>query len=312
MIDKKLILVTGGAGFIGSHLCARLVRDGHRVISLDNYFTGSRENHVPAKAFCTAECSPGTCEVHRGVDYREGHTKDVDKHVPETPDLIYHLGEYSRVAKSLEEPAIVFDLNVTGTFGVLEFWRKKKCKLVYAGSSTKSVGARADGTLGRDLAPYTWGKAANSDLVANYGRWYGLPYAITYFYNVYGPGERAEVGGYGTVVETFRQNYLQGKPHHVRSPGTQKRAFTHVDDTVSGLVLAGEKGEGDGFGIAAAEQYSLLELAQMFGGEAHMLPPTLTTRSEAGDTDTSKIVSLGWRQEKTLPEYIEEAKRQKL
>src|SRR4051812_36789334 len=114
---SKLILVTGGAGFIGSNLCERLVASGHRVISLDNYFTGSRENHVA------------------GVEYREGHTKDIAKVVPETPDLIYHLGEYARVEQSLEEPALVYDLNAVGTFAVLEFWRAKKCKLVYAGSS---------------------------------------------------------------------------------------------------------------------------------------------------------------------------------
>src|SRR3989344_3823358 len=119
VMKHQLILVTGGAGFIGSHLCVRLVKEGHHVISLDNYFTGRRENHVP------------------GVDYREGHTKDIEKHISETPDLIYHLGEYSRVEKSLEEPALVWDLNKDGTFGVLEFWRKRGCKMIYAGSSTK-------------------------------------------------------------------------------------------------------------------------------------------------------------------------------
>ncbi len=286
MANQKLILVTGGAGFIGSHLCARLVHDGHRVISLDNYFTGSRENHVP------------------GVEYREGHTKDIEKHIPEIPNLIYHLGEYSRVAKSIKEPALVFDLNILGTFGVIEFWRKKQCKLVYAGSSTKMVGPREDGTLGRDLAPYTWMKAANSELVRNYARWYNLPYAITYFYNVYGPGERADVEGYGTVIETFKQQYLAGEPLTVRKPGTQTRAFTHIEDTVSGLMLIGEKGTDDEYGIAAKETYSLLEVARLFGGEVAMLPPTPTTRSEAGSADTSKIKALGWEQTRRLSEYI--------
>ncbi len=293
MTDQKLILVTGGAGFIGSHLCARLAKEGHKVISLDNYFTGSRENHVP------------------GVDYREGHTKDIEKHIPETPDLIYHLGEYSRVAKSLEEPELVFDLNIAGTFGVLEFWRTRGRKLVYAGSSTKLVGPREDGTLGRDLAPYTWMKAANSELVANYARWYGLPYAITYFYNVYGSGERSSVDGYGTVIEIFKQQYLAHKPLTVRSPGTQARAFTHVDDTIEGIILVGEKGEGEGYGISAEETFSLLEVAHMFDGEITMLPPTPTTRSEAGTTDTTKIQTLGWKQMKHLPEYIAAAKREK-
>ena len=140
MTEQKTIVVTGGAGFVGSRLCARLAQDGHRVISLDNYFTGSEVNHVV------------------GVEYREGHTKDIAKHIPETPDLVYHLGEYSRVEISLTEPALVWDLNIAGTFGVLEFWRAKKCKLVYAGSSTKF----ADGGLGRMQSPYAWSKASNT------------------------------------------------------------------------------------------------------------------------------------------------------
>ncbi len=289
MQTSKLALVTGGAGFVGSHLCERLVADGYRVISLDNYFAGSKENHVA------------------GVEYREGHTKDIASLVPETPDIIYHLGEYSRVAKSLEEPEVVFDLNMVGTAGVLAYWREKKCKLVYAGSSTKQVGAREDGVLGRDLAPYTWMKAANTELVANYGRWYDLSYAITYFYNVYGPRERT-IEEYGTVIETWRRRMLEGKPLQVREPGTQMRAFTHVLDTVEGLVLVGEKGEGDNFGIATDETFSLHEAAEMFGGPIEMLPATRSSRSSP-DMDSEKVCALGWIPTRHLPEYIEDTKK---
>ncbi|MSR85292.1 NAD-dependent epimerase/dehydratase family protein [Candidatus Uhrbacteria bacterium] len=285
MSDKKLVVVTGGAGFIGSHLCRRLVEEGYRVISLDNYFTGSKDNHVP------------------GVEYREGHTKNISEMIPEHLDIIYHLGEYARVAKSLEEPALVWDLNVEGTLAVLEFWRAHKCKLVYSGSSTKAVGARADGVVGRDLAPYTWAKAAMSDLVNNYARWYGLSYAIVYFYNVYGPGERA-LDGYGTVIESFHQKYLKREPLQVRSPGTQRRAFTHVEDTINGILLAGQQGEGDGYGISSTDDYSLLEVAHMFGGEMTMLPATSTTR-EQSVIDSEKISVFGWKQTKTLAEYIQ-------
>ena len=116
---KKIIVVTGGAGFIGSHLCERLVHDGHKVISLDNYFTGTPENHVS------------------GVEYRTGHTKDIAKLIPETPELVFHLGEYARTEKSFEDIELVWDLNKTGTFAVLEFCRRHKAKLIYAGSSTK-------------------------------------------------------------------------------------------------------------------------------------------------------------------------------
>ncbi len=284
MTEQKLILVTGGAGFIGSHLCARLVKDGHRVISLDNYFTGSRENHVP------------------GVEYREGHTKDIEKHISETPDLIYHLGEYSRVEKSLEEPALVWDLNKEGTFGVVEFWRKRGGKLIYAGSSTKF----GDGGLGRMQSPYAWTKASNTEFVQNYAGWYGLTYAVTYFYNVYGPGERE--GAYGTLIEIFRQKHVRKEPLTVVIPGTQKRNFTHIDDIITGLILVGEKGDGDEFGLGADESYSVLDVARLFGGDIVMLPERKGNRMDA-ILDTSRARALGWAPKKKLTDYITEVRK---
>jgi UDP-glucose 4-epimerase len=276
---QKIIVVTGGAGFVGSRLCARLIKDGHRVISLDNYFTGSKDNHVA------------------GVEYREGHTKNIDKLVPETPDLIYHLGEYSRVEVSLAEPAVVWDLNVVGTFAVFEFWRKHTCKLVYAGSSTKF----GDGGLGRDQSPYAFTKAMNTELVRDYAAWYGLSYATTYFYNVYGPGERE--GKYGTVIEIFRQKMLRGEPLTVNAPGTQKRNFTHIDDIIDGLLLVGERGEGDEFGLGAEESYSILEVANLFGGPVEMRPEVAGNRKDAV-LDTSKSRALGWSPTRKLKDYI--------
>jgi len=276
---KKLIVVTGGAGFIGTHLCKRLLQDGHRVISLDNYFTGTRENHV------------------HGVEYREGHTKDICKLVPETPDLVYHLGEYSRVEKSFEDIEHVFDLNKVGTFAVLEFIRSRGSKIVYAGSSTKF----GDGGLGRDQSPYAWTKATNTELVKNYGTWYGIKYAITYFYNVYGPGERA--GSYGTVIEIFKQYKLAGKPLTVVSPGTQTRNFTHVEDIVSGLILVGESGEGDNFGLGDSRMYSILDVAKLFNCEIIMMPERQGNRM-GSDVNTEKSQELGWSTEYSLEEYI--------
>ena len=266
--------------------------EGHQVISLDNYFSGSKDNHID------------------GVEYREGHTKDIAKHITEMPDLIYHLGEYSRVAPSLNEPDMVWDLNMAGTASVLELWREKKCKLIYAGSSTKFTKVRDDGVAGRNLSPYTWSKAANSDLVHNYGRWYDLPYSIAYFYNVYGPGERAGQfgGGYGTLVETFRQCYLNGDTCSINGTGEQTRAFTHIDDTVDALLLIGEKGNNDEYGIGAKEVYSLLNVAKMFDLSIEFKPATKTTRS-TGSQDTSKLEMLGWKQKYTLKDYVDSVKK---
>lgn len=288
--QKKIILVTGGAGFIGSHLIEELVKDqNNRVISLDNYFTGSRDNHIP------------------GAEYREGHTKDIATLVPEKPDLIYHLGEYSRVAQSLEEPETVFDLNMVGSAEVFSFWREHGCKLVYAGSSTKQVGEREDGVVGRNLSPYTWAKAANSDLVASYGRWYTLPYAITYFYNVYGPRERG-VGNHGTYIEICRQRWEKGETHKIAMPGTQTRSFTHVKDTVDALIRVGKTTESDEYGISAKEVYSLVDVAKHFGGDIEYIPQTKSTRS-TGAFDTSKLAALGWEQKHALEDYIDNVKK---
>ncbi len=280
MKEQKLVLVTGGAGFIGSHLCERLVADGHKVISLDNYFTGSRDNHVA------------------GVDYRESHTKDIEKHIPEIPDLIYHLGEYSRVDPSFKEPALVWDLNCAGTMGVLEFCRKNNTKLVYAGSSTKF----GDGGLGRDQSPYAWTKASNTELVRNYSAWFGVPHAVTYFYNVYGPRERS-AERYGTLIQTFIEQARQGTPLTVVTPGTQKRNYTHVADIVSGLVRVGEDGTGDDFGIGNEHSYTVLEVAQMFNTPVTMLPERAGDRKDA-TIDTAKVRALGWTPTHDLKSYI--------
>lgn len=282
-LSNKKILVTGGAGFIGSNLIERLVKDKkNRVISLDNYFTGSRENHIP------------------GAEYREGHTKDIEKHIPETPDIIYHLGEYSRVEKSFDDIELVWDLNKIGTFAVLEFCRKRNIKIVYAGSSTKF----GDGGLGRDQSPYAWTKASNTELVRNYGRWFNLQYAITYFYNVYGPRE-ISTGHYATVIGIFKELYKQGKSLTVVSPGTQVRNFTHVDDIVSGLMLVGNNGEGDDFGIGSKKEYSILDVAHMFDTEIVMLPERKGNRMQSS-IDTSKIETLEWKANKDLLDHIKE------
>jgi UDP-glucose 4-epimerase len=282
MAETKKILVTGGAGFIGSHLCERLLKEGHIVISLDNYFTGSKDNHI------------------EGVEYRGGHTKDIARVVPETDiDLIYHLGEYSRVEKSFEEPQTVWDLNIAGTFGVMEWWRARGSKLVYAGSSTKF----ADGGMGRDQSPYAWSKASNTELVSNYAEWFGLPFATTYFYNVYGPRERS--GAYGTVIEIFRQKHLKGEALGVNAPGTQQRIFTHVDDIVDGLLLVGEKGRGDEFGLGAEKTYSILEIAEMFDSPIEMRPEVKGNRMTA-KLDATKSHAIGWRAKRDVAEYIRE------
>ena len=280
---KKKILVTGGAGFVGSHLCERLSKDeNNEVYSLDNYFTGSEVNHVP------------------NVTYIKGDTADIAKLVTFAPDMVYHLGEYSRVEQSFDDIEKVWKFNKDGIFAVLEFVRRAGCKILYAGSSTKF----GDGGMGRSASPYAWTKATNTELVMNYGTWFNVPYAITYFYNVYGPRE-IQTGKYATLIALFKEKMKKGEKLTIVSPGSQKRNFTHIDDIIDGLVLVGENGYGDEFGIGSPEAYSILDIAKMYGGEIEMLPERKGNRMTA-DVISAKTEALGWSPKRNIKDYIEE------
>jgi UDP-glucose 4-epimerase len=276
------VLVTGGAGFIGSHLCEILAQDRNEVISLDDYSTGSENNHVD------------------GVVYIKGETKNIDKLVTFSPDIIYHLGEYSRVEQSFDDIKKVWNSNKIGIFEVLQFCRKTKAKLIYAGSSTKF----GDGGMGRSQSPYAWTKASNTELVENYGNWFGIRYAIVYFYNVYG-GREISTGKYATLIALFKECYKNNKPLTIVSPGTQLRNFTHIDDIISGLVLVGNNGEGDNYGIGCSQSYSILDVAKMFGTEIKMLPERKGNRMSASVV-CDKTKDLGWSEGRSIKDYINE------
>lgn len=280
----KTILVTGGAGHVGSHVIEQLVMDANnRVISLDNYFTGRSKNHI------------------RGAEYRRGHTKDINKLIPEVPDIVYHLGEYARIAPSFDDVEMVYDMNITGTFAVAEFCKQRKVgKLVYAASSTKFA-IEGDG---RHQSPYGFTKAANVDLINDYGRWYGLPYAICYFYNAFGPRENG-VGKYATLVAKFEQQFLAGKPLSIVRPGTQKRNFTYVGDLARGIILIGEKGSGDGYALCNNKAFSIEEIAEAFSGSVEYINGD-PGRAESGAAPDKARNELGWSTTLDVIDYIKD------
>ena len=275
------VLITGGAGFIGGALCRSLATNHNlKVYSLDNYSTGSKCNHV------------------KNVIYFEGETSEISTKIDFKPDLIYHLGEYSRVEQSFLDIDKVLSANVVGTSEVVKFASKVNAKLVYAGSSTKF----GDEANSASSSPYAWSKAQNTELVKNYGDWFNLRFAITYFYNVYGKGELSE-GKYATLIGLFRQKMINKEKLTVVSPGVQRRNFTHIDDIIAGLVLVGKHGIGDGFGIGADESYSVLEVAQLYGGLVEMLPARRGNRRN-GSLVTDKTKELGWKPKMKLETYI--------
>jgi len=288
MVDgnKEKVLVTGGAGFIGSNLCEKLIKlEKYEVFSVDNYSTGSTDNHV------------------EGVNYVRGNTEDIARLIDFNPRMVFHLGEYSRVEQSFDDFEQVWQSNIRGTQSIVKFCKSRNSKLVYAGSSTKF----GDGGLGRFQSPYGWTKATNTELIKAYSSWYGLDYAIAYFYNAYGPRE-IKSGPYATLIASFAERMKNNQVLTVVTPGTQKRNFTHVKDIVSGLIIVGKKGSGDEYGIGHPDSFSVLEVADFFGGEIEMLPTRRGNRMNA-QIVVNKTLDLGWKAKHSVSEYIEKLRK---
>jgi len=287
-VSGETYLVTGGAGFVGGHLMRRLLSehpDAH-VVSLDNYFTGSEKNHV---------------NDPRAI-YLAGSTVDIAKIWAnsglDAPAVVFHLGEYSRIVQSFDEVDTTWDFNMHGTKEVVRFAKSHRAKLVYAGSSSKF------GNDGQDenLNPYAWTKAKNVEYIRNFSNWYGLDYVITYFYNVYGPGQIRE-GSYATVIGIFEDQYERGVPLTVVSPGTQTRDFTHIDDIIDGIVICADRGWGDGYLLGAGREWSILDVAELFGVPYEFVPAKRGERVH-GRADSTKVRALGWKPKRSLDSYV--------
>ena len=283
------ILVTGGAGFIGSSLINKLALDKDNIIyCLDNYFTGdvhslpSNINHIP------------------------GSTNKIASLVNIRPDIVYHLGEYSRISTSFEDIDKVWEYNKNGTYEVLKFCRDNKSKLIYSGSSSQF------GNNGNDenLSPYSWVKAKNVELIKNFDKWYGLDYAIAYFYNVYGLGQLSK-GKYATVIGIFTEQYKKNKPITVVKPGTQKRFFTHIDDAILGLIKVGQEGLGDGYCLCDNDSlYSIEEVARMFTDDIRYIEKQKGNREDPVVPFRRCEKELGWNTKKSLKQHIEDIKKE--
>lgn len=288
-LDREVstILVTGGAGFIGTHLIRALLQHwpAAEIISVDNYFTGSMSNHVDDPR----------------VRYLAGSTLDLNRlwvrRRLADPQITFHLGEYSRIVQSFADFEEVWEFNLRGTKEVVTFCHERNSRLVYAGSSSKFADVGAE-----HLSPYSWTKAKNIEYIKNFQSWYGLDYVVTYFYNVYGPGQ-IESGSYATVIGIFENQLASGLPLTVVEPGTQTRDFTHVEDIVDGILLCAERGRGDGYELGTSIEISIMELAELFGGEVEMIPER-TGERKRGRADATKARQLGWEPQHSLPEYV--------
>ena len=160
------------------------------------------------------------------------------------------------------------------------------------------------GGQGSNSSPYAYSKSSNTQLVKNYGKWFGINYAITYFYNVYGKNEISE-GKYATLIAIFKRLKKNNDILKVVSPGNQKRNFTHINDIIAGLIKVSEKGRGDNYGIGSDETFSILDVVAMFDSDFEFLPSRKGNRMDA-KLNTSKTKNLGWKPRYSLKEHINE------
>lgn len=283
---SKNILVTGGCGFVGTNLVAKLVKEGYRVTVIDNYFSGKHENEL------------------EGVTYINEHSKNISNiKLEHKPDLVYHLGEYSKITPSYNDIETVFDLNMDGSFAVLEYVKKNKIPIVYAASSTRLA------LEGENHSPYSFFKSTIVQLLKNYGEWYGVRYSICYFYNVYGEYQDTCNNGWETVISIFEKQFKKGLPLTIVGDGLQRRDFTYVGDIVDGLCKAADKLENAEYQLGSGTDYSILEVASMFSSEITYIPERKGDRrySKADVADTYN--RLGWQPKMNLKKWITNTKK---
>ena len=277
------IMVTGGAGFIGTNLIKRLLKDGHNVVSLDNYSTGKKENEQEG-------CKYYDVDIRDAVDF---------DFFMEKPDVIYHLAALPRIQPSFEFPALTMEVGMLGTMNILEWARNKECKVIYAGSSSVHSGHYSN--------PHTFSKVMGDELCIAYKKMFEVNAKICRFYNVYGPHQLTE-GEYCTVIGVFENQYKEGVELTITGDGFQRRDFTHVNDIVEGLILTSES---ENFDLDIVElgrghNHSINELAKMFGCGFTYIPKR-PGEAEVTLCDISVAKrDIGYEPRINLKDYIEE------
>ena len=287
-------LVTGGAGFIGTNLIKRLLKDGHLVVSVDNYSTGKKENEQDGCKYYEIDLSDKV-----SIDSLES-IRTVSQ-IPKF-DIIFHLAAKARIVPSIQNPKKSLFNNIDSTINILEYARLNKISVIYAGSSSAHGDIYAN--------PYTFTKWSGEELCKLYTNVYDLPTVTCRFYNVYGEGQLTE-GAYCTVLGIFERLYKQGKALTVTGDGLQRRDFTHVGDIVDGLIRCGKNindVSGEIVELGNGKNYSILDLVDAFGetDEVEYIAARPGEVRESLNTDTKARDILGWKPKGDIIEYIKE------
>lgn len=302
-------LVTGGAGFIGSHLVKELVRQGQKVVVLDNLSGGKLENlatvqdkiHFIKGDICDYSDVLDACD---GIDY-----------------VLHHAALIS-VAESMEKPQETAEINVQGTVNVLEASRTCGVKRVVFASSAAVYGTRPELPYTEQTpidcqSPYAWSKQAGAELCQLYTQAYGLEAVALRYFNVFGTGQNPN-SAYAAVIAKFMQLAAEDKPLGIDWDGLQSRDFVNVEDVVQANLLAATKGvPGEIYNVASGRTYTLLDLADTIEKVAGKKLARISRPKRPGDVhessaDISKMRALGYSPRITLEEGLKQMWQEKM
>ena len=289
-------LVTGGAGFIGSHLVDALLGLDHDVIVLDNFSTGRAGNIEHVKndiefVECDISQSDGWSKSFRGVDW------------------VFHLAALADIVPSIQDPTGYFCSNVDGTFNILQSARESEVgRFVYVASSSSyglpNIFPTPETAEIDPQYPYALTKYLGEELVMHWAKVYELPALSLRFFNVYGPRSRTS-GTYGAVFGVFLAQKLANAPFTVVGDGSQTRDFTYVSDVVQSLITAAESSKADAvYNVGSGATVSVNRLVELLGGEKVFIPKR-PGEPDCTFADISKIkAELGWRPEVKIEQGV--------
>ena len=292
-------IVTGGSGFIGSHIVDKLIELGHEVIVIDNesstvhnhfYYNDKASYHkIDIADYC------GVRPLFEGVDF------------------VFHLAAESRIQPAIENPLLCFQTNAYGTGVILQCAREAKVKKVMYSSTSSAYGLKNEPPLVETmpddcLNPYSVAKVAGEKMCKMYTDLFGLPTVIFRYFNVYGPREPLK-GPYAPVVGLFLRQNKAGEPMTIVGDGTQRRDFTHVVDVVDANIRAMDYNgtmHGTVFNVGTGKNNSVLELARMIGDNVQFIPPRPAESKETLANNLKIMSHFGWRPTKNIEDYIKE------
>lgn len=286
------VLVTGCAGFIGSHITEELLARGYEVYGLDNMSTGKQENIA----------------MHADNDnftFINGDIRDLGLFsIISKCEYVFHLAALARIQPSIQDPITANYVNLVGTLNVLEYCRRHNAKLIFSSSSSIYSGVdlpiREDDTKD-PKSPYALQKWMSEQYIELYGKLYGTKYTILRYFNVYGERQITD-GAYAAVIGIFLEQKEKGKKLTLTNDGEQRRDFTYVKDVAKANLMAIEW-PNDYFNIGTGKNYSINDLAEMVDGEKEYIGHR---EGEAQETlaDNTKARERGWTPTKDLKDWV--------